>query len=186
MLNEHPKIHQYRFCCLVFGLTPSPAILNGVIQHHLDIHRKENPDTAKLLFVSLYVDDFLGGSQTKEEGLKVCQECMKIIKSGGFTLRKWATNLICRTLQDQMRQASTTPLEGSVRILAVKLNIKMMSYFFFDLSEITKYMHTLPPTKWSLLRVSAKIFDPLGLLSPFSIHTIAFKTKILNLSRSRD
>ena len=44
VLSEHPKIRQYRFCYLVFGLIPSPAILNGVIQHHLDIHRKENSD----------------------------------------------------------------------------------------------------------------------------------------------
>ena len=108
----------------MFGLTPSPAVLNGVIQHHLDIHRKENTDTVKLLLVSLYVDDFLYGSQTKEEGLKGYQESMKIMKSGGFTLRKCTTN--CRTLQDQIHQAegsiSTTPLEDSVRILGVKWN----------------------------------------------------------------
>ena len=30
-----PRITQYRFCRLMFGLTPSPAILNGIIQHHL-------------------------------------------------------------------------------------------------------------------------------------------------------
>ena len=170
VFSEHPKICQYRFCRLVFGLTPSPAILNGVIQHHLDIYRKENPDTVKLLLTSLYVDDFLGGSQTKEGGFKVYQESMKIMKCGGFNLRKWTTN--CRTLQDQIHQEegsiSTTPLEDSVRILGVKWNTQD-DYFFFDLSEITKHMHTLPSTKRSLLRVSAKIFDPLGLLSPFSI-----------------
>ena len=102
----------------MFGLTPSQAILNGVIEHHLDIHRKENCDAVKLLFASLYVDDFLDGSQAKEEGLKVYQESMKIIKSGGFTLRKWTTN--CRTLQDQIHHAEsstlTTPLENSVKM----------------------------------------------------------------------
>ena len=171
VLSKHHKIHQCRFCHLVFGLKPSTAILNGVIRHHLDIHRKENPDTVKLLLASLYVDDFLGGSQTTEEGLKIYQESMKIMKSGGFTFRKWTTN--CRTLQDQIHQAegstsTTTPLEDSVRILGVKWNTQD-DYFFFDLSKITKYMHTLPPTKRSLLRVWAKIFDPLGLVSPFSI-----------------
>ena len=30
-----PNIIHYRFCRLVFGLTPSPAILRGVIQYHL-------------------------------------------------------------------------------------------------------------------------------------------------------
>ena len=38
-------------------------------------------------------------------------------------------------------------------------------------------MKTLPPTKRSLLRASAKIFDPLGLLSPFVIGAkILFQT----------
>ena len=46
------------------------------------------------------MDDFFGGSQTKEEGFKVYQESMKIMKSGGFNLRKWTTNY--RTLQDQI------------------------------------------------------------------------------------
>ena len=121
------------------------------------------------------MDDFLGDSQTEEEGLKDYQESMKIMKSGGFTLRKWTTN--CRTLQDQIPQeegsTSTTPLEDSVRILGVKWNTQD-DYFFFDLFEITKYMHTLLPMKRSLLRVSAKIFDPLGLLSPFFICIIHF------------
>ena len=72
--SENPKIQQYRFCRLVFGLTPSPAILNGVIQHHLDIHKRENPATTKLISDSLYVDEFLGGSQSKEEGFKVYQQ----------------------------------------------------------------------------------------------------------------
>ena len=63
---------------------------------------------------------------------------------------------------------STTPLEDSVRILGMKWDTQD-DYLFFDLSEIAKYIHTLPPMKRSLLRVSAKLFDPLGLLSLFSI-----------------
>jgi len=35
VMSKKPGIVAYRFCRLVFGLTPSPAILNGVIQQHL-------------------------------------------------------------------------------------------------------------------------------------------------------
>ena len=38
-----------------------------------------------------------------------------------------------------------------------------------DLSELVTYAHNLPVTKRTVLRVSAKIFDPLGLLSPFVV-----------------
>ena len=37
--------------------------------------------------------------------------------------------------------------------------------FMFDFLELVKYAKPLPPSK----RVTAKIFDPLGLLAPFMI-----------------
>jgi hypothetical protein len=39
----------------------------------------------------------------------------------------------------------------------------------FNLSSIVEYARTLPVTKRSLLKITAKIFDPLGLLSPFIV-----------------
>ena len=41
--------------------------------------------------------------------------------------------------------------------------------FTFDLLDLSQHASLLPTTKRSLLRISAKIFDPLGLLSPFTI-----------------
>ena len=41
--------------------------------------------------------------------------------------------------------------------------------FTFDFIKLTEYAKQLPCTKRSLLRVSSKVFDPLGLLSPFVI-----------------
>ena len=41
--------------------------------------------------------------------------------------------------------------------------------FTFDLVDLSQHASLLPTTKRSLLRISAKMFDPLGLLSPFTI-----------------
>ena len=41
--------------------------------------------------------------------------------------------------------------------------------FVFNFSELIEYARSLLPSKRSLLRVTAKIFDPLGLLAPFVI-----------------
>ena len=38
-----------------------------------------------------------------------------------------------------------------------------------DLSELLSYASSLPETKQTVLKVSARIFDPLGLVSPFVI-----------------
>lgn len=41
--------------------------------------------------------------------------------------------------------------------------------FTFDLAELSEQAKLLPTTKRSVLKISAKIFDPIGLLSPFTI-----------------
>jgi len=55
------EIVQCRFYQFVFGLTPSPAILRGVIQHHLLQHKGIHAQVAQLLD-TLYVDDLPGRS----------------------------------------------------------------------------------------------------------------------------
>ena len=41
--------------------------------------------------------------------------------------------------------------------------------FEYDLSKLFEYAKTSPPTKRSVLKLLAKIFDPLGFLSAFTI-----------------
>ena len=53
----------------------------------------------------------------------------------------------------------------------------MTDKFYFDFKDVIAFVKTLPPTKRSVLRVSTKVFDPLGLLSPFTVGTkILFQT----------
>ena len=47
--GTEPEIVQYRFCRLVLGLTPSPAILQGDIQHHLSRKKTSDPVVIDLL-----------------------------------------------------------------------------------------------------------------------------------------
>ena len=39
---------------------------------------------------------------------------------------------------------------------------------YFDFTDLIAYFQTLPATKQSVLQLPAKIFDPLGVLSPFT------------------
>jgi len=47
--KEKPEIIQFRFCRLVFGLTPSPAILAETIQHHLTRYLLIEPHMVDLM-----------------------------------------------------------------------------------------------------------------------------------------
>ena len=75
-----PEIVQYRFCRLVFGLTPSPAILQGVIQHHLSRQKTSDPVVIELLSNTLYVDDFPEGADDVKKGYHLYCESKDIMK----------------------------------------------------------------------------------------------------------
>ncbi len=57
---------------------------------------------------------------------------------------------------------------SSGKILGLNWNVET-DEIQYDLSAMVNYASALPPTKRSVLRLTAKIFDPLGLLSPFMI-----------------
>jgi hypothetical protein len=63
----------------------------------------------------------------------------------------------------------TTATEGkSVKVLGVNRNTRT-DELFFKFDDLITFAKCLPVTKRSLLKLTAKIFDPLGLLSPFTI-----------------
>lgn len=68
---------------------------------------------------------------------------------------------------------STGNEEKVMKLLGVSWNCQS-DELLFNLSDLIDYVKSLPVTKRSLLRLTAKIFDPLGILSPFII-----KLKIL-------
>ena len=73
-----------------------------------------------------------------------------------------------QALDQRISTGSDNTKGNIVKVLRINWD-KQRDCFFFDYSELVNYVNTLPPTKRSLLKVSAKVFDPLGLLSPFSV-----------------
>ena len=113
---------------------------------------------------------------------------------GGFNLRTWNSN--SRTLlkaiesvensseaesnqditteDESYAKLSTTPSGSEVKsdtiVKVLKLNSDTASdEFFFDLTELEKYGRSLPATKRSVLKLTAKIFDPIGFLTHFTV-----------------
>ncbi|KAK6172554.1 hypothetical protein SNE40_016185 [Patella caerulea] len=86
---------------------------------------------------------------------------------GRFNLRKWYTNDL--NLRKRFSETDNSIRKHAVKILGliwdtVEDNLK------FDLACIIEYAKQLPLTKRSVLKLAVKIFDPLGLLSPFTVN----------------
>ena len=81
-------VKKYQFYQLEFRLTPSPAILTSIIQHHLDLYKVKESEIVSLLQDSFYVDDFMGGALNDDQALEIHEKANDILKDGGFVLQK--------------------------------------------------------------------------------------------------
>ena len=151
---------------------------------HLSQYQETHPNIVSLLRDSLYVDDFAGGAYEDSEALEVYHTSQEVMNKGGFKLRKWNSN--SKTLRDRIaaveasrlpnndievkQQASVTSDKNRyVKFLGINWDVDT-DEFHFDLSELIAFAQALPSTKRSVLKLSAKIFDPMGLVTPFTIN----------------
>ena len=189
------EVLHLRFCRLVFGLRPSPSILGATLTHHLDSYKECYPEVVELIKNSLYVDDLLAGAGNVQEGFEMCQQSKELMAKGGFNLRKWNSNSASllqlidnkeKAMVQPKTEESNPPIEEEdesftkstigpnqvsdklVKTLGVCWDTES-DEMSFDFKELIEYANTLQVTKRSLLKLSAKVFDPLGFLSPFTI-----------------
>lgn len=91
--REYPEqVRTLRFTRALFGLGPSPFLLGGVIQHHLNICQLDYPDGVPEIELSLYVDDLLKGDQTVEKAWGIKATSGEIFGKASFKLHKWNSN----------------------------------------------------------------------------------------------
>ena len=62
-IGRPTEVETYRFTRVLFGLAPSPFLLGGVLEYHLDSWAQRYPEEAEWLRRSFYVDDLLTGCQ---------------------------------------------------------------------------------------------------------------------------
>ena len=83
--SSNPKPVIYRFNRLVFGLRPSPSILGATIKHHLCLFEQSEPEMAKLLKDSLYVDDLTTEEENDTKTFNVYKKSKEILAKGVST-----------------------------------------------------------------------------------------------------
>ncbi|XP_028414386.1 uncharacterized protein LOC114537537 [Dendronephthya gigantea] len=207
-MNEKDELLHLRFCRLVFGLKPSPAILGATINHHLEKHNETEPEAVQALR-DLYVDDLPTGATNEEKAFEIYESTKRVMKRGGFNLRKWKSN--SKELSDRIGECEAMnafnmdnlPEKASVveddrtyvetvvgpqavdesktKILGLSWDTKK-DELFFEFSEVASCAKQLPQTKPSVLKTAAQIFDPIGFLSPL---TVRFKMLFQTLCKEK-
>ena len=80
--NEQVVI--YRFLRVVFGITSSPFLLNGIVRHHLSDYLEKEQDIVQRIMDDLYVDDLVSGCNELEEGKALYDRSKAILSEAGI------------------------------------------------------------------------------------------------------
>ena len=132
------------------------------------------PLGAKILSEETYMDDVLSGGHSLDEALSKQDELIKICKVGGFNLHKWlANNELLLNLPQSLRANSNTS-NSCFSLFGIDWN-PLGDYFSFCIST---NQFQVEITKRAVLSRIAKIYDPLGWLTPVIMTAKKFIQKL--------
>ena len=155
----------------MFGLAPSPFLLGGVIKQHLESCRERHPELTDQILNSLYVDDLIGGGTTTAKAQNLKETATTIFQEAKFKLHKWHSNEPSLETENEHIEKehsyAKTQLgvkEGETKLLGLPWNkTDDQIAVQFQKSDFST------PTKREVLSNIAKIYDPLGVVSPMSL-----------------
>ncbi|KFD62110.1 hypothetical protein M514_25712 [Trichuris suis] len=160
---ESERVKVFQMDRVTFGDTCSPFIAISTIMrtaHEFGQGREEANN--------LYMDDYLDSARTTSEAIARARDVQDILRKGDFHLTKWVSN--CKELMEAFGgdSSSLTTAEEyhlgedtfDTKVLGVRWRQQDdVLVFHVDLGEAVF-------TRRGLLSKMAKIYDPLGLLSP--------------------
>ena len=169
--EEDSLLETLRFTRVLFGLAPSPFLLAGVIEQHLSSWEEKYPDLVAELRKSLYVDDLLTGGQTIAQAADRKDKAIEVFEDATFQLHKWNSN--ASELESNSEEAVKNDEETYAKqqlggdstqttVLGLKWN-KSEDTLAVRFPAIDSNATT---TKRTILSKLAKVYDPLGLVSP--------------------
>ena len=180
--NDEPEIMILRFARVVFGVSCSPFLLNATINHHMETYRDVDPQFVDKFLSSIYVDDVSLGSNNVETTYELYLKSKLRLAQAGFKLRKFVTNSEELRQLIRLNEHSELTTGGEIhRMLGVEWKFTDDN-LLFNIENVTRTMMTAEPTKRSVVSMTAKFFDPLGIISPV---IVLFKMFFQDLCESR-
>ena len=173
--NRGAPVREFWSTTLDFGISASPFIHCAGIRFHVRQLAREHAEKARLLSdieQHFYMDDLVFTTESADEGFESFDFLFKAFGAGGFKLRKWATN--CADLGRRMAESLSDPEvqvafdQEDFKFLGMGWNLRT-DQLHISVSAAVATLEGSRPSKRSVLRGAAQIFDPLGLISPLTI-----------------
>ena len=178
----------YVICRVNMGDRPASAISTEAIYLTADRFKEEYPMVSTLLRHSTYVDDIVDSFDSADQAKQVACDTSHVLKQAGFTIKHWLSSGDSTPRADLSIEASPSSedVDSVTAVLGVpwhsssdsivfipKLNFSKKSKSVYTEADLTvdQVPQRLPLklTRRSVLEQTMKIYDPLGLYSPFTL-----------------
>ena len=162
----------YQYTRHIFGAKDSPTCANYALQRTARDNVTQYPEATKAVLENFYMDDYLDSVESPERALKRSKELVQLLHLGGFKLTKFVSNV--PNLADRIvgSHHSTEPKviasskEESSHVLGLKWNLNNDTLV---VSRGTSSTVTKSLTQRLVLSLVSKVFDPIGLVAPFTV-----------------
>ena len=173
--SDEPPDH-YKLLVHIFGVTNSPCIATYALQRaakeKADVFSSEVVETVLRDF---YCDDLLKSYENVPKAKETSQGVITLLDNKGFNLRKFLSNEPS-VLEDLPPEKLATPAtsinlddkqQTTARALGVHWDLES-DCFIYNVN-VNVNVDQSNPTKRSILKKTATIYDPLGLLTPITL-----------------
>ncbi|XP_071052130.1 uncharacterized protein [Onthophagus taurus] len=169
--NPSEPLLSYDLTTVTYGLSCAPYLAIRCIRQLAEEHVEEQPLGSSALFRDTYVDDIISGANDIDEVQELIFQLNRVLKAGGFLARKWISNVseaLAYVPSDLLSDTEALRVQddNSPRALGILWNNSTDDFLFcfnnddFDFRELTKR---------KVLSFIARLFDPLGWLSPIIV-----------------
>lgn len=160
-------VQDYRLNTVTFGVSSAPFLAIRTLHQLAQDGNNFFPLASKVLLNDTYVDDIITGCNSLSEAKTLQANLIALLNQGGFQLRKWASNdpRLLENIPFSDRQNSlcfNSDNDYSLKILGLKWN-PVSDCFSYNLDPLDREC-----TKRTILSELARIFDPLGFLTPLT------------------
>ncbi|XP_059045891.1 uncharacterized protein LOC131841587 [Achroia grisella] len=169
--DSRQPVSEYKLNTVTYGVSSAPFLACRTLQQLACDEGDTLPLAKRAITYDIYVDDIVTGANNMIEARQVKSQVVELLKSGHFELRKWASNkpeLLDDVLTEHClveAKSFTDEQPCTLKVLGLKWD-PSHDVFVFHVKPLNKMC-----TKRSILSEVSRVFDPLGFLSPLTIHT---------------
>lgn len=167
--RESPSdpVKEYELATVTYGVSSSPYLAIRTLNQLAVDHGAAYPRAAEALLHETYVDDITSGAPSVREAIELKNQLISLLGCAQLELRKWSSNSqsVLNTLPvDHCQKPKLFSDESD------KSTLKILGVQYDPVSDNFSYSHSPIEdgecTKRSILSSIARIFDPLGWLTP--------------------